>query len=123
MAERDPQSGHLRKRAYGPWIIPVFRYLAKLRFLRGTPFDIFGHSEERRTERRLIGEYEAVLAEIISCLSDANYETAIELAALPLEIRGFGHVKRANLIHVKEKEASLLRQLHSGVAAHALAAE
>ena len=69
LADRDPESGHLRKRIYGPWMISIFRVLAKLRRLRGTPLDIFGRSEERRTERRLIGEYEAVIEEIISRLS------------------------------------------------------
>ena len=79
--------------------------------LRGTPLDIFGRSEERRTERRLIGEYEALLEEIISRLSAANHATAVELAALPLEIRGFGHVKQANLARAKAKEAALLVSL------------
>jgi indolepyruvate ferredoxin oxidoreductase len=123
LADRDPESGHLRKRTYGPWMIPVFRILAKLRRVRGTPLDIFGRSEERRTERRLIGEYEAVLEEIISRLSAANHPTAVELAALPLEIRGFGHVKQANLTRAKAKEAALLARFRSPSPAHALAAE
>jgi indolepyruvate ferredoxin oxidoreductase len=123
LADRDPESGHLRKRIYGPWMISVFRILAKLRRLRGTPLDIFGRSEERRTERRLIGEYEAVLEEIISRLSSANHGTAVELAALPLEIRGFGHVKQANLARAKAKEAALLIRFRSPSPAHALAAE
>ncbi|HEX3524124.1 MAG TPA: indolepyruvate ferredoxin oxidoreductase family protein, partial [Stellaceae bacterium] len=103
LADRDLESGHLRKRIYGPWMISVFRVLAKFRRFRGTPLDIFGRNEERRTERRLIGEYEAVLEEIISRLSAANHPTAFELAALPLEIRGFGHVKQANLNRAKAK--------------------
>jgi indolepyruvate ferredoxin oxidoreductase len=123
LADRDSESGHLRKHSYGPWMIPVFRVLAKLRRLRGTPLDIFGRSEERRTERRLIGEYEALLAEIRSRLSATNHATAVELAALPLEIRGFGHVKQANLARAKAKEASLLSRFRSPVAAQVLAAE
>jgi indolepyruvate ferredoxin oxidoreductase len=123
LADRDPESGHLRKQIYGPWMVSVFRILAKLRRLRGTPLDIFGRSEERRTERRLIGEYEAVLEEIISRLSGANHATAVELAALPLEIRGFGHVKQANLTRTKAKEAALLTRFRSPSPAHALAAE
>jgi indolepyruvate ferredoxin oxidoreductase len=123
LADRDPESGHLRKRIYGPWMISVFRILAKLRRLRGTPLDIFGRSEERRTERRLIGEYEAVLDEIISRLSAANHPTAVELAALPLEIRGFGHVKQVNLNRAKAKEAALLTRFRSPSPARALAAE
>jgi indolepyruvate ferredoxin oxidoreductase len=104
-------------------MISVFRILAKLRRLRGTPLDIFGRSEERRTERRLISEYETVLKEIISRLSPANYPTAVELAALPLEIRGFGHVKLANLTRAKTKEAALLTRFRSPTLARALAAE
>ena len=123
LADRDPETGHLRKRNYGPWMLTAFRLLAKLRRLRGTPFDIFGRSEERRAERRLIGEYEAVLDEIISRLSSANHAAAVELAALPLEIRGFGHVKQANLTRAKAKEAALLSRFRSPSPAHALAAE
>ena len=123
LAGRDALSGKLRKHEYGPWMITVFRFLAKLRFLRGTPFDVFGRSEERRSERRLISEYEAVVDEIVSSLSPANYQTAIDLAALPLEIRGFGHVKQANLVGAKAKESALLARFRSGMAAHPLAAE
>jgi indolepyruvate ferredoxin oxidoreductase len=123
VADRDPESGHLRKRTYGPWMLSVFRVLAKLRRLRGTPFDIFGRSEERRTERRSIGEYETVLEEIVSRLASADHATAVELAALPLEIRGFGHVKQANLARAKAKEAALLARLRSSPSAPALAAE
>jgi indolepyruvate ferredoxin oxidoreductase len=104
-------------------MISVFRILAKLRRLRGTPLYIFGRSEERQTERRLIVEYEAVLEEIVSRLSAANHATAVELGALPLEIRGFGHVKQANLTWAKAREAALLTRFRSPSPAHALAAE
>jgi indolepyruvate ferredoxin oxidoreductase len=123
LADSDPETGHLRKRIYGPWMVSVFRVLAKFRRLRGTPLDIFGRSEERRTERHLIGEYEAVIEEIISRLSAANHPAAVELAALPLEIRGFGHVKQANLTRAKAKEATLLTRFRSPSPAEALAAE
>jgi indolepyruvate ferredoxin oxidoreductase len=121
-ADRDPETGHLRKRNYGPWMIAVFRVIAKLRRLRGTPFDIFGCREERRTERRLIDEYQAMLEEILSHLSPDTHATAVELAALPLEIRGFGHVKQANLTRVKAKEGALLARFRSPLS-QALAAE
>ncbi|MGC2198569.1 MAG: indolepyruvate ferredoxin oxidoreductase family protein [Stellaceae bacterium] len=122
-AERDPQSGHFRKSAYGPWMLSVFRVLAKLRRLRGTPLDIFAVSEERRIDRQLIAEYEARIEEILADLSPANHKTAIELAALPLEIRGFGHVKQANIEHVKAKEAVLLSRFRSPAVTPAMAAE
>ena len=122
MGERDPQTGHLRKREFGPWMLTVFRLLAKLRWLRGTRFDIFARSEERRTERRLIGEFEAVLDEIVADLSPANHPIAVELAELPQEIRGFGHVKEASLARAKAKEAGLRRRLRAPSPAPALAA-
>jgi indolepyruvate ferredoxin oxidoreductase len=109
LGDRDPESGHLRKRSFGPWMLTLFRVLAKLRHLRGTPFDIFGRSRERQTERQLIGEYEATIAEILAHLSPANHAAAVDLAALPLEIRGFGHVKEANLARVKARETVLLK--------------
>ena len=123
LGDRDPETGHLRKRSFGPWMLPVFRILSRLRRLRGTPFDIFGRSEERRLERRLIGDYETVLDEILLRLSPANHAVAVELASLPLEIRGFGHVKQANLTQVKAREAALLTHFRSGQSPHALAAE
>jgi indolepyruvate ferredoxin oxidoreductase len=123
LAERDPQSGHLEKRAYGPWMLSAFRVLARLRRLRGTPLDIFGRSEERRTERRLIAEYEAVLEEIITRLSPATHASSVELAALPLEIRGFGHVKQASLTAAKAKQTTLLARLRAPASPTLAAAE
>src|SRR5271154_5201515 len=121
--DRDPETGHLRKREFGPWMLTVFRILAKLRRLRGTPFDIFARSEERRVERRLIGEYEAAIDEILAHLTRANHAIAIELASLPLEVRGFGHIKEANLARAKLKEATLLARFRLPSPASALAAE
>ena len=103
-------------------MLPVFRVLAGLRRVRGTPFDIFGRSEERRLERRLIGEYEALIDEILARLLPTNHEVAVELSSLPAELRGFGHVKEANLAHVKRREETLLVRFRA-VAQHALAAE
>ena len=103
-------------------MLGVFRLLARLRRLRGTPLDPFARSAERRTERRLIGEYESLLDEIVGRLSPANHAIAVALALLPLEIRGFGHIKEANLGRAKAKEASLLAEFRAPPAA-ALAAE
>jgi indolepyruvate ferredoxin oxidoreductase len=123
LGDRDPVTGRLKKREYGPWMLHVFRLLARLRRLRGTPFDIFARSEERKTERRLLAEYETLLDEIISHLSAANHSAAVELAALPLEIRGFGHVKAENLARAKAKEAALLARFRIPSPPPALAAE
>ena len=98
---------------YGPWMLGAFRLLARLRRLRGTAFDLFGRTAERRVERRLIAEYEAVLDEIERALSPENHAAAVELARLPLEIRGFGHVKEANLKRAKAREAELLARFRA----------
>ena len=122
-ADRDPATGHPQKRTYGPWMLTTFRLLAKLRGLRGTPFDIFGRTRERRTERRLIAEYEALLDELAAGLAPQNHDAAIELAGLPLEIRGFGHVKEANLRTAKAKEVDRLARFRAAPSAPAIAAK
>src|SRR3712207_1486605 len=94
-------------------MLGAFRTLARLRRLRGTAFDVFGRTAERRTERRLIGEYEAVLDEIERSLVSANHAIAVDLARLPLDIRGFGHVKDANLMRAKAREAELLARFRA----------
>jgi indolepyruvate ferredoxin oxidoreductase len=123
LAQRDPQSGHLRKRTYGPWMLSVFRLLAKFRRLRGTPLDIFGRSGERRAEREMITEYEALLEEILDDLTPANHAVAIELAAVPLNVRGFGHVKQANIARAKAMQAALLSRFRAPLPSDAIAAE
>ncbi|MFQ5764934.1 MAG: indolepyruvate ferredoxin oxidoreductase family protein [Rhodospirillales bacterium] len=108
VAARDPETGVLDKREYGAWVMTAFRLLARLKGLRGTPFDIFGYSPERRMERRLIAEYEAVLDELLAGLTPENHGLAVEIAELPLSIRGFGHVKELNRKAAKDCEARLL---------------
>lgn len=122
-ARRDPATGELRKMSFGPWLMPVFRALAKFKFLRGTPFDPFGHTQERRTERALIAEYEALLAEILDKLGHDNHHLAVALAAIPEKIRGFGHVKVRHLKAAKAEQANLLEQFRSGPAPMLKAAE
>jgi indolepyruvate ferredoxin oxidoreductase len=120
LAERDKRTGHLKKRTFGSWMLPVFTMLARLKFLRGTPFDIFGYSKERRTERRLIGEYLAVVDELLTALRRDNHGLAVAIARLPEGIRGYGHVKDANLPRVKAEEArqlALFRSPRLGAAA------
>ncbi len=107
-AERDPTSGHLKKKAYGPWVFTAFKYLAKLKGLRGTAFDPFGYTNERRIERRLITHYEGLIIEILTRLDHDNHALAAEIASLPEQIRGFGHVKERHLAEVERREAALL---------------
>ena len=113
LARRDPATGRPRKQAYGPWVLTVMRQLARFKRLRGTPFDPFGYSAERRLERRLIAEYEAVVAEILQQLTPANHAIAVELARVPEQIRGFGHVKARHLGVAKQRESELLAALRA----------
>ncbi|MCO4864921.1 indolepyruvate ferredoxin oxidoreductase family protein [Cupriavidus sp. WGlv3] len=108
-AKRDDK-GQLVKRKFGPSTMKLFRVLAKMKGLRGGIFDIFGKTEERRTERALIGEYRALLDELVAGLNAANHDTAVALASLPDDIRGFGHVKENNLKAVRARWAKLLEQ-------------
>ena len=108
--ERDPQTGHLIKQEFGSWMLPAFRLLAKLKGLRGTAFDPFGRTEERRTERRLIADYEKLVDELLAGLTPQNHALAIKLATIPDEIRGYGHIKDAHLAKAQRKEAELLAQ-------------
>ena len=108
---KDKLTGQPRKIKLGQWMLPVFRQLAKGKRLRGTPLDVFGMSAERRLERQMIADYEKVLDEIGQRLSPATHATAVALASLPLEIKGFGHVKRANYDAAKKREEGLLAML------------
>jgi indolepyruvate ferredoxin oxidoreductase len=85
--------GRPRKREFGMRMMSVFRALAKLKFLRGTPLDVFGYSADRKLERALITDYEKDTATVLDLLSPATIETAIELLSVPDLIRGFGPVK------------------------------
>jgi indolepyruvate ferredoxin oxidoreductase len=104
----DPRTGEAGKSEFGPWMMTAFRLLAKLKGLRGTPFDPFGGTEERRTERRLIAQYETTMVELLERLERDNHELAVEIASIPDLIRGFGHVKRRHLNEAKKREAELL---------------
>jgi indolepyruvate ferredoxin oxidoreductase len=109
-ASRDPKSGHLIKQEFGAWMLPAFRLLAKLKPLRGTRFDPFGYTRERKIERALIGEYEALVEELLGGLTSANHALAVRLAAVPDDIKGYGHVKDAHLERAKRKQAALLSE-------------
>jgi indolepyruvate ferredoxin oxidoreductase len=123
LGRRDPNTGALRKMAFGPWMMQVFRLLAKFKFLRGTWFDPFGHTHERRRERALIGEYETVLREVIADLTAEKHGLAVALASVPEKIRGFGHVKMRHLEAAKAEEAALLDQFRTALAPVLKAAE
>jgi indolepyruvate ferredoxin oxidoreductase len=123
LARRDPQTGEPKKMSFGPWMLSAFRLLAKLKVLRGTPFDIFGYSDERKTERKLIADYAAMLGEIMAGLTPGNHRIAVALASVPEKIRGYGHVKARHLTAAKAEEKALLEEFRSGPAIALKAAE
>lgn len=108
LAKRDAH-GHLVKQEFGPWMMHAFGVLAKFKFLRGTALDIFGYTEERKTERALIRQYRETVSGLLSRLTAENLPKAIAVASIPEDIRGFGHVKERHLKAAKEKEAALLK--------------
>ncbi len=113
IATQDPESGQLKKSTYGPWMMSVFRILAKFKFLRGSSLDPFGRSHERKMERQLIADYEKLVTEVIDGLTADNFRIANALLALPEQIRGYGHVKDANIAKVKKREAELIEQFRN----------
>jgi indolepyruvate ferredoxin oxidoreductase len=111
LSKRDPLTGEPRKRQFGPWMLKAFGLLAKLKGLRGTALDLFGYSGERRLERELIGEYEASVEFLLEQLNAGNYRSAVALAELPEQIRGYGHVKEQALAKVREQARQLRERL------------
>jgi indolepyruvate ferredoxin oxidoreductase len=122
-APRDRVTGLPRKLTFGAWMLPVFHTVAKLKFLRGTAFDPFGYTRERKTERKLVDDYEAMLIEVMAKLSPDNHHLATGLAAIPEKIRGFGHVKARHLTAAKADEAALREQFRAGSPSFLKAAE
>jgi indolepyruvate ferredoxin oxidoreductase len=102
------------KRAFGPWVRKAFGVLAGLKGLRGTAFDVFGRTEERRTERALIQEYRQTVEELLQGLSAERLAQAVEIAQLPQDIRGYGHVKAAHLARVRPRWQSLMARWREG---------
>jgi indolepyruvate ferredoxin oxidoreductase len=120
-AKRDAQ-GHLVKAQYGPWMKFAFGVLAKFKGLRGTVLDPVGRSEERKQERKLIADYEALIEQFAAALSNENYDTALALASLPERIRGFGHVKQKSIELASAQRDALLQRFHGGQAKVGIAA-
>ncbi|OYU46341.1 MAG: indolepyruvate ferredoxin oxidoreductase [Burkholderiales bacterium PBB4] len=107
------------KQTFGPWMRSALGLLARLRGLRGTALDVFGNTDERRTERDLIARYEASITELLGGLSAANLNDAVAIARLPEDIRGYGHVKARHLAAVLPKWDTLMAQGRAGSVARA----
>ena len=115
LAKRDSK-GHLEKQQFGPWVRSAFKVLARMKGLRSTPFDIFGYTAERKMERALPMEYRATIANLLSQLTKENWATAVAIASIPEDIRGFGHVKERHLVQAQAKEAALLSRFNAEAA-------
>ncbi len=113
IARRDPNTGRLEKKSFGPWIFGIFGLLARLKGLRNTPLDVFGYTAERKAERQLVLDYEKTVAELLSELDAENHALAVEIASIPDRIRGFGHVKDASIRKAKSREAELIAAFRS----------
>ena len=107
LARKDKVTGRPRKMEFGPWLLPLFGLLRRLKFLRGTPFDPFGRTPERKMERELISEYEQTIAELLQTLDHENHPLAIEIAGLPEQVRGYGYIKAENVARTRAKLQSL----------------
>ncbi|HPZ58542.1 MAG TPA: indolepyruvate ferredoxin oxidoreductase family protein, partial [Ottowia sp.] len=108
-ADRN-EKGEMVKKKYGPSMLRNFKLLAKLKGLRGGALDVFGKTEERQTERALIRQYRASIEEVLQSLNADNHATAVEIARIPEQIKGYGHVKDRNLAAARERWSALMTQ-------------
>tara|TARA_B100001146_G_C16082120_1_gene391143 strand:+ start:23 stop:841 length:819 start_codon:yes stop_codon:yes gene_type:complete len=106
--KKDKVTGNPLKIKFGQWFINIFKIISKLKFLRGTLFDPFGYLQERKNERRLVKDYKNTVLEIGKKLTLNNYDIAVDIASLPDQIRGFGHVKEKNLRVAEECKNNLM---------------
>jgi indolepyruvate ferredoxin oxidoreductase len=114
---RKNDQGELVKRPFGAWMLTAFKGLSRLKFLRGTAFDPFGYSAERKMERQLIVDYKRTIEQLLTSLNADNLALCTQVARIPEEIRGYGHVKEKHRYAAKQKESELLAQWQARKAA------
>jgi len=114
LSKADPNTGKVKKYEFGSWLMPVFRILAKLKWLRGTRWDVFALASERRKEREDLVRYQADLAEVCDRLAPDNYRAAQRLMKLPEKLRGYGHVKSRNREALLAARSQLLSEFYGG---------
>jgi indolepyruvate ferredoxin oxidoreductase len=108
LSRRDPISGHLIKREYGSWIWPVMRLLARCKKWRGRKLDPFARTEDRLLDLQMLSDYEQSLERVLAGLSKNNLSVAVEIASLPMQVRGFGHIKAAAYAEAVARREALL---------------
>ncbi|MCC3860515.1 indolepyruvate ferredoxin oxidoreductase family protein [Pseudemcibacter aquimaris] len=111
--EKKNGRGEIQKREFGPWMMGVLKLVAKMKFLRGSLFDIFGYTQERKMERALITEYEEIVTKTLDRLNQSNYQQCLEILSVPLSYKGYGHVKEKNVANGKVRQEKLLKQLEN----------
>ena len=112
LSQKDPITGHLRKREFGPWLMPLFSVLAKLKRLRGTPLDVFARSTERKLEQEDLLNYLNMMDTAIRKLSNDNYALIASLAGAAKLLRGYGHVRADNREKFNQERKRLLEQIN-----------
>ena len=114
LARRDPVTGEGQKSEFGPWVFRAFKQLAKMKGLRGTMWDVFGYSGERRAERLLRDTYLQDMERIAGELIQSSYATAVAIAEIPEQIRGYGHVKQKAMAEAKAVREKLQADFEQG---------
>jgi indolepyruvate ferredoxin oxidoreductase len=114
LSKKNETTGEPKKISFGLWMLSAFGLLAKLKFLRATPLDIFGYTAERRLERKLISDYETLLGELTQNLTSGNRAVAVALASIPEKIRGYGPVKQRHLAAAQADVTALREQFRTG---------
>jgi indolepyruvate ferredoxin oxidoreductase len=114
METPDPATGRPKKRTFGPWMLGALGMLAKFKFLRGTPMDVFGYHPDRKQERALIVSYESDIKTVLANVGQENYDTCVEILNLPDMIRGFGPVKEGNIQSARIRHTELMAKLAGG---------
>ncbi len=121
--QRKNDFGGSRKITFGPWMFSVMKILARLKWLRGSWFDITRFNNDRIVERKILADYEALIDEIVTRLTPRNHATAVSLARVPEKIRGFGHIKARHIALAQAEEARLLMEFRATEAPAKAAAE
>ncbi|WKL58364.1 indolepyruvate ferredoxin oxidoreductase family protein [Asticcacaulis sp. ZE23SCel15] len=116
LARKDPTTGVPKKMRFGPWIFSAFAVLKRFKALRGTPFDPFGATQERRLERQMIDDYRVLITRLCAVFTPAKADIYLALARLPEEVRGFGHIKLKSIQDMQSQRDALMARLSRPVA-------
>ena len=111
LLSRKNKEGKIKKKKFGPWFFPILKVLAKGKFIRGTIFDVFAYSSERKSEVRLIAQYESDVEKLLTSYKPEIHELCEEIALIPLNIKGFGYVKEESIRKAMLKRSKLLSAL------------